>query len=47
MQIAGFIEPDDAYVLLLDGSGAVQWKYHGAVTDTSLSQLRAQFAAVR
>jgi hypothetical protein len=42
-QAAGFATPDDAYLLVIDGSGAVRWRFHGAVSDTAMEQLAAQF----
>ena len=40
-QTAGFDRPDDAYVLLLDKDGAIQWRFHGAVTDGAVEELKA------
>jgi hypothetical protein len=40
-QTAGFDRPDDAYVLLLDKDGAIQWRFHGAVTDGAVVELKA------
>jgi len=45
-EIAGFSQPDDAYILLLDGSGAVAWKYHGPVSDGAITQLRDWVASL-
>ena len=39
---AGFEQPDDAYVLVVDGSGAVRWRFHGPVTDAAVEQARSQ-----
>jgi hypothetical protein len=36
----GFDRPDDAYLLLLDAGGDVKWKFHGAVTDTAIKEVR-------
>jgi len=44
-QSAAFDRPDDAYVLLLDSSGAVKWRYHGPPTDTADAGLKAALAA--
>lgn len=41
-QAAAFSTPDDAYILVLDKSGAIRWKFHGPVTDEALNQLKAQ-----
>jgi hypothetical protein len=43
-QAAGFDRPDDAYLLVIDGSGAIRWSFHGAVTDAALEQAGRQFA---
>jgi len=40
-QAVGFSAPDDAYVVVLDKSGAIRWKYHGPVTDSAVEQLKA------
>ena len=45
-QAAGFSTPDDAYILVLDKSGAIPWKFHGPVTDSAFDQLKAQMAQV-
>lgn len=44
---AGFSAPDDAYVLVIDGSGAIRFKYHGAVTDSALGELQRRMAELR
>jgi hypothetical protein len=41
-QAAGFGPPDDAYLLVIDGSGAIRWQYHGAVTDGAVEEVRRQ-----
>ncbi len=45
-QAAGFSTPDDAYVLVVDKSGGIPWKYHGAVSEAAFDQLKAQMAQV-
>jgi len=45
-QAAGFDHPDDAYVLLLDKEGAIQWRFHGAVSDAAVEELKSQAVAV-
>lgn len=40
-EAAGFSTPDDAYILMVDPSGAIKWKYHGPLTDAALEQLKA------
>lgn len=42
-QAAGFGRPDDAYLLVIDGAGAVRWSFHGPVTDAAIDQLARQF----
>jgi hypothetical protein len=37
-----FSESDDAYVLLLDGTGDVRWRAHGAVSDAAFRELEEQ-----
>ena len=39
-QAAAFSASDDAYVLLLDGTGDVRWRTHGAVSDAALRELQ-------
>ena len=42
-QAAGFSRPDDAYLLVIDGSGAIRWSFHGPVTEAAMEQLAHQF----
>ena len=44
-QAVAFSTPDDAYILLLDPSGAIRWKFHGPVTDAAFDQFKAAFTA--
>ena len=41
-QAAGFAQPNDAYVLLLDKTGEILWKTHGEVTDAAVAGLNAK-----
>ena len=41
-EAAGFDRSDDAYLLVIDGSGAIRWRYHGPVTDAAVEQIGAQ-----
>jgi hypothetical protein len=41
-EAAGFDRPDDAYLLVVDGAGAVRWSYHGPVTDVAVEQIASQ-----
>ena len=38
-EAAGFERPDDACLLAIDSAGAIQWRYHGAVTDQAVEQI--------
>jgi hypothetical protein len=42
---AGFTTPDDAYILLLDASGAIRWRFHGPVTDSTVAELQKEAQA--
>ena len=42
-QAAGFEQSDDAYLVVVDGSGAIVWRYHGPVSDAAIDQLAANF----
>jgi len=46
-QAAGFDQPNDAYVLLLDKDGAIQWKFHGPITDATVEELKAKRESLR
>jgi hypothetical protein len=39
---AGFTDADDPYVFLLDASGEIRWRTHGAVSDDALKELQSQ-----
>ena len=41
-QAAGFAQPDDAYVILLDRTGSIQWRFHGPVSDGAVAQVKGQ-----
>ena len=43
-QAAGFDKPDDAYLLVIDKTGAIAWRFHGPVTDAAIEQVGSQFA---
>lgn len=47
-EAAGFSpsQPNDAYLLLVDSAGAVQWQFHGPVTDAAFAQLQAKLAGL-
>ena len=38
-QAAGFQQPNDAYLIVLDPAGAVRWRFHGPVSDAALNEL--------
>jgi hypothetical protein len=42
-EAAGFDRPDDAYLLVIDGTGAIRWSYHGPVTDAAVEQIGVEF----
>jgi hypothetical protein len=42
---AGFSTPDDAYILVVDKSGGIKWKFHGPVTDAAMQQLKTTWGA--
>ena len=42
---AGFTAPDDAYILLLDASGVIRWRFHGPVTDSSVAGIQKEAQA--
>jgi ATP10 protein len=39
---AGFAGPDDAYILVIDPTGAIRWRFHGPETEAALAQVRQQ-----
>jgi hypothetical protein len=41
-QAAGFDRPDDAYLLVIDGAGAIRWSFHGSVTDAAVEEIGRQ-----
>lgn len=43
----GFDRGADAYVLLLDGEGAIRWRSHGAPADAALAELKSQAAGLK
>jgi len=43
-QAAGFDRPDDAYLLLIDASGRIQWSCHGAPTDAAIDEIARRLA---
>ena len=46
-QAVGFSRPDDAYILLLDTKGVVQWNTHGAVTDQAVGELTSRIKTLQ
>lgn len=42
---AGVSAPDDAYILLLDGHGAIRWRFHGPLTDSALAEVEKEAQA--
>jgi len=43
-QAAGFEQPDDAYLLVIDRVGVVRWSFHGPVTDAAVEEVAGQFS---
>jgi len=41
-QAAQLLEPDDAYIMVVDPAGVIQWRFHGPVTDTAVADLKDQ-----
>jgi ATP synthase subunit 10 len=39
---AGYSAPDDAYIILLDGSGAIRWRFHGPAADSAVVELQKE-----
>ncbi len=39
-------KPDDAYIVLLDRDGAINWRFHGAFTDSAVEDLQTRLAAL-
>jgi hypothetical protein len=42
---SAFSAADDAYLLLLDGHGAIRWRFHGPVTDSAVAELQKEVQA--
>jgi hypothetical protein len=45
-RVTAYQKPDDAYILLLDGKGQVQWVHHGPVSDAALVELSDRSKAI-
>ena len=45
--IARYANPDDAYILVVDGQGNVRWQTSGKVTDAGFSALKQQVETVQ
>ena len=43
-EAAGFDSPNDAYLILLDADGTIRWRFHGALNDASLAELKSHLA---
>ncbi|HKD05467.1 MAG TPA: hypothetical protein VKB79_06145 [Bryobacteraceae bacterium] len=46
-EAAGFEAPDDAYLVLIDPSGEVRWRFHGPFSHTKLKEMSAQADVMR
>jgi len=42
-QAAAFSRPDDAYLLVIDGAGAIRWSFHGPPTEAAMDQIGHHF----
>ncbi len=45
--VAGYSAPDDAYVLLVDGGGEIQWRAHGAPTGELYNAMKEHLAQLQ
>ncbi len=43
---AGFEKPDDAYIVLLDRDGAINWSFHGPFSENARDELKSHVAAL-
>jgi len=41
-EAAGFEKPDDAYLMIVDGKGAIRWRFHGPATDAAVQEVQGQ-----
>jgi hypothetical protein len=46
-RLAKYANPDDAYVLVVDGEGRIQWQTSGKVSDVGFTALKQQVDALR
>ena len=44
-QAVGFERADDAYLVVLDRTGSVRWRQHGAISESALDEFKKQLAA--
>lgn len=45
-RLVSFERPDDAYLLVVDRSGAIRYRMHGAANDSSAAELKTQVRAL-
>lgn len=45
--VTHYSKPDDAYVLLIDGTGVVHWQTSGPVTDANFAELKKNIAQLK
>lgn len=43
---ADFSNPDDAYLILLDATGSIRWRFHGPLTDVTFMRVQAEVKGV-
>lgn len=41
-QAVGFERPDDAYLVLVDSSGLIRWRFHGPLSESAFDELKTQ-----
>jgi hypothetical protein len=39
-EAVGFEKPDDAYVMVVDETGAIRWRFHGPATDAAVQEVQ-------
>ena len=43
-EAVGFDRPNDAYLILIDADGAIRWRFHGELNDSSPAELKTHLA---
>jgi hypothetical protein len=47
LAVTHYAQPDDAYILLIDGAGVVHWQTEGPVTDANFAELKKNIAQLK